>query len=145
MSPEMADFYINVCLRVTNRGKNLKAKVVNPVIQQFNEQLEELRIEEQREDGKTFKFWVVDVGEFKHESLSKDVLICSRRVRFEVRDPLPHGDNRADFIHAKIHKALMGLNAECDGVLVETTGTHISGNSRTGRWPMDEYDKMRFK
>lgn len=135
----MSDFYINICLRVT--GKNLLSEKANPLIGQYNDWLKELRVEEQREDGKIFKFWAINVDEYKHELLSKDVLICSRRVRFEVRDPLPHGDNRANFIQAKIHKKLMELKVESDEIVIETIGTHITGNSRTGRWPKDELDR----
>ena len=138
--PEMSDLYINVCLKVS--GKNLKAERTNSVIDYHTSHLRELKIKEQREDGKEFKAWVTDVSEFQHELLSKDVLICSRRVRFEVRDPLPHGDNRANYVQAKIHKALMDLKVHHnpdsrDEIIIETTNTHISGNTRSGRWPKD--------
>ena len=144
---EMADLYIHVLLRAT--GKNLEAKAVNRVIHEYNEKLKELRIEEQREDGKIFKFWVSDVDEYRHELLSKDVLICSRKVKLEIRDPLPHGfNNYAHSIQVRIHKALMAIKVESSqaekengNIVVETTGTHISGNNRTGRWPMMEADQ----
>ncbi len=142
---EMADIYIFVLLRAT--GKNLEAKVVNRVIDEYNEKLKGLRIKEQRGDGKIFKFWVSDVDEYKHELLSKDVLICSRKVKLEIRDPLPHGfNNYAHSIGAKIHKALMELKVESwqkgdESIVVETIGTHISGNDRTGRWPRDPFDQ----
>lgn len=142
---EMADLYIHVLLRAT--GKNLKAEVVNRVIHEYNEKLRNLRVEEERRDGKIFKFWVSDVDEYKHELLSKDVLICSRKVKVEIRDPLPHGfNNYAHSIQVRIHKALMELKVESwqkgdESIVVETIGTHISGNDRTGRWPRDPFDQ----
>lgn len=146
--PVMSDLYINICLRVS--GKNLEAESTNPVIEQYNSRLKELKIEEQREDGKVFKFWVVGIDEYKHEILSKDIVICSRRVRFEIRDPLPHHmDNRQNFIQARIHKALMGIKAKSEvpydkEIVIETMGTHISGNTRSGRWPREVFDQAGF-
>lgn len=145
--PEMSDFYINICLRIS--GNNLEAKKTNSVIDDYNTQLENLKIEEVREDGKKFKCWVVGVDEFRHELLSKDVLICSRRVRFEVRSPYPHPDNHMNGIQAKIHKYLMDLRIHHepntrDEIIIQTTGTHIAGNTRTGRWPRDRFDGAGF-
>lgn len=146
--PEMSDLYIFVCLRVT--GKNLEAETTNRVIDQYNERLRECKIEEQREDGKVFKAWVSNIDEFNHELISKDVLICSRRVRFEVRDPFFQDyDNRLNSIQAKIHKALMALKARSgvpytEEIVIETMATHITGNMREGRWPRDQFDQLNF-
>jgi len=143
--PVMSDLYINVCLRVT--GKKLQAKSTNSAIDTYNSHLKNLKIEEERKDGKIFKFWVTGIDEFRHELLSEDVLICSRRVRFEVRDPLPHHmDNRQDFIQARIHKTLMEIKVRSESphdkeIVAETIGTHISGNTRSGRWPRDPFDQ----
>lgn len=148
MSQEMSDLYIFVCLRVT--GKSLEAKATNRVIEQYNSRLRELKIKEQRADGKVFKAWVSDVDEFRHELLNRNMLLCSRKVRFEIRDPLPHShNNHMHFIQVKIHKALMGLTVKNgtpynEDILIETTGTHILGNTRTGRWPSDVFDQITF-
>lgn len=137
--PEMLDLYINVCLKVT--GRDLEAETANPIINQYNRKLRDCRLEEKRDDGKFFKCWVVDIDDFKHELLAKDVLICSRRVRFEIRDPYPHEDNRMNYVQAKVHKLLMGLKVGDSGKIVaETMGTNISGNTRTGRWPRSPFD-----
>ena len=51
--PELSELYMFVCLRV--KGKNLDARKVNPLLVQYNTLLEQLKIEEKRDDGKTFK------------------------------------------------------------------------------------------
>jgi hypothetical protein len=142
---EMSDFYIHVLLRAT--GKNLKAEVVNRVISEYNEKLRNLRVEEERKDGKIFKFWVQDVDDYKHELLSEDMLICSRKIKFEVRDPLPHSfNNYSHFVRARIHKALKELRVESfqsnkESIVVETIETYAEGCDRTGRWPRDPFDQ----
>lgn len=143
---EMSDLYIYVLLRAT--GKKLEPKAVNRVIDEYNEKLKNLRVEERREDGKIFKFWAIEIDEFKHELLSKDVLICSRKVKFEVRDPAPHTHNNyAHFVRAKIHKALKELRVESfqkedESIVVETIETYAEGCDRTGRWPMMEANRV---
>lgn len=140
---QMSELYINICLKVS--GKNLEAKKVNPIIDYHTSCLKELKIAEQKENGKFFKAWVVGCDEFNHELLDKNTLICSRRIRFEIRDPYPHGDNHMNFVHAKVHKGLMDLRIHHapdsrDEILIETINTHIAGNSRSGRWPRSELD-----
>ena len=56
------------------------------------------------------------------------------------------GNNYNHLIGVQIHKALMGLRvehfqAERESITVETIETHISGNERTGRWPMTDVDR----
>jgi hypothetical protein len=142
---EMSDLYIHVLLRAT--GKNLKAEVVNKVINEYNKKLKNLRVEEQREDGKTFKFWASEIDDYKHELLSEDMLICSRKVKVEIRNPQPHTHNNySHFIGVRIHEALMKLKVESfqsdrESIVVETTGTYIEGCDRTGRWPRDPFDQ----
>ena len=138
--------YIEVCLKVT--GRNLDAKFVNPIIRRYNSILSECLIEEE-ENGKIFKAWVADVSDFKHELLDKNVLVCSRQVKFEIRDSFIQGGDRTHQAQVKLHDVLMGIkiddNPSCSGnIIIETTNTHISGNMREGRWPRDQFDGVRF-
>ena len=140
--PQMSDLYIFVLLRVT--GKNLKAEETNTIIDYHTSRLRELKIVEERKDGKIFKAWVTNIDEFNHELLDKNTLICSRRVRFEIRDPLPHPDNNDHSVRVKIHKALTDLrihhNPDSIGeIIIETVSTHVPGNMKEGRWPKDRF------
>jgi len=147
MSPEMSELYIYVLLKARTTGKILKPEIVNRSLTQYNEKLKNLRVEEERRDGKTFKFWVSEIDEFRHESLNEKTLICSRKVKVEIRDPLPHTfNNYSHFIGVRIHRALMGIEvenfqAEKEKITIETIETYIEGCDRTGRWPRDPFDQ----
>lgn len=147
MPEEMSELYIYVLLKARTTGKILKPKIVNHSLNEYNAQLKNLRVEEARRDGKTFKFWVTEIDEKRHEALDEKTLICSRKVKLEIRNPLPHSaDNYNHRIGVRIHHHLMQLRvehfqAEKEKIVVETISTHIGEGERTGRWPHDQRDQ----
>ena len=145
--PMMSDLYINLLCKIT--GNDLKAENTNSVIRFQKEKLKELRHEEQHEDG-IFKFWIQNIDEFNYDFVTKDELIFSRRIKFEIRDALYQQDGRQHHVQSKIHKALMGIRIDHlvntkGEIRIETLTTHIEGNSRSSayKWPLDNIDKMR--
>lgn len=146
--PELSELYMFVCMRV--RGKNLDAREVNPLLREYNTLLRQLKVEEQRNDGKIFKAWVQEIDEFEHQILDKETLLCSIQVRWNIFDPLPHGaNNYAHSICVKLHEALMAIvvdNGKTNSkkIVIKTMDTHIPGNTRTGRWPREKIPSAIF-
>lgn len=135
--PEMSEQYVFILLRVT--GKSLDAREVNPLLEKYNKLLEEVRIEELRDDGKKFMVWVSNIDEFQHEILDKNTLICSRQVKLEIRDPLPHSaNNAAHFTQVKINEALMKVKLETGRINIETIETRFPNDFKKGKWPRDK-------
>lgn len=133
----MSEQYVFILLRVT--GKNLDAREVNPLLNKYNQLVENCRIEEQRTDGKIFKVWVDHIDEFQHELLDRNTLICSRQVKLEIRDPLPHtANNPQHSTQVKIHEALMKIKVETEKIFIETTETRFPNDFKKGRWPIDK-------
>ena len=146
MDTALSDLYMFVCLRV--KGRKLDARTVNPLLVEYNKLLRETKIEEKRDDGKTFKAGVQSIDEYQHEVLDKDTLLCSRQIRWNVIDPKydPYSPssprpNSAHNIHARLHEAVMKIRVQegkySKKIVIETVGTHIPGNTRTGRWPRE--------
>jgi hypothetical protein len=135
--PEMLEQYVFVCLRVT--GKKLDAREVNPLLEKYNKLLEEVRIEERRNDGKKFMVWASNIDEFQHELIDRNTLICSRQIKFEIRDPLPRSaNNAAHHTQVKINEALMKIKVETGRIAIETTETRFPNDFKKGRWPMEK-------
>jgi hypothetical protein len=139
---EMSEQYVFILLRVT--GKNLDAREVNPLLKHYNELLRQCKIEEQRADGKKFMVWVDNIDEFQHEILDKNTLICSRQIKFEIRDPFPHSSNNYGHdTHVRIHEALMKIRVENEKtysqrIIIETVETRFPYDFKKGRWPIDK-------
>jgi len=145
--PEMSEKYLEVLLQVS--GKNLIAEKVNPLICQYDEKLKNLKVEEQRSDGKVFKAAVCNVDDRQHELLDKDTLICSRKIKFNIFNPYPHSTNNAEHhIYVCLHKALMELAVKRETpkekIIVHTLDTHADGDFKKGRWPRDRFDGAGF-
>ena len=142
--PEMSEKYVDVLLQVS--GKNLDAKIINPLLIQYDDLLKDCKISEERSDGKIFKASVNVVDDRQHELLDKNTLILSRKVKFNIHNPLPHSMNNAEhYIYVKLHRALMEITVKLDTpegeIVVRTRDTHVFGNSRNKRWPMSEVDR----
>ena len=146
--PEMSEKYLEVLLQVS--GKNLDAKVINPLLMQYDDLLKNCKISEQRSDGKTFTARVDHIDDRQHELLDKNTLICSRKIKWNIHDPYPHShNNHAHFIHVLLHKRLMEIKVEsqsphCGEVMVQTVDTHTPGGSRSKRWPRDRFAGAGF-
>ena len=145
--PEMSEKYLEVLLQVS--GKNLIAEKVNPLICQYDKKLKNLKVEEQRSDGKVFKAAVCNVDNRQHELLDKNNLICSRQIKWNIFDPYPHNANNSEhFIHVRLHKRLMEITVKIETsegeIIVQTTDTHVFGNSRNKRWPRDRFAGAGF-
>jgi len=142
--PEMSEKYLEILLQVS--GRNLDARVINPLLVQYDDLLQNLKISEQRADGKIFTASVNTVDDRKHELLDKNTLICSRRIKFNIHNPYPHSHNNLEHsIHVLLHKAVMKIEVKLDTsegeIIVRTIDTHTSGGSRNKRWPMSEVDR----
>ena len=141
---EMSEKYLEVLLQVS--GKNLVAEKVNPLICQYDEKLKNLKVEEQRSDGKIFRASVCDIDNRNHELLNKDTLICSRQIKWNIFNPFPHNANNYEhYIHVMLHKKLMDIKIEDietrddRAITIRTIDSHVAGNFRKGRWPKDRF------
>jgi len=142
--PEMSEKYLEVLLQVS--GKDLDARIVNPLLKEYDDLLKECRIAEERNDGKIFTASVNIIDDRKHELLDKDTLICSRKIKFNIFNPYPHTANNAEhYIYALIHRALMELAVKHETpkekIVIRTIDTSGTGDFKKGRWPMSEVDR----
>jgi len=142
--PETSEKYLDILVQVN--GGNLDARVVNPLLRQYDDLLKECKISEERSDGKIFTASVNSVDDRQHELLDENTLFCSRKIKFNIHNPYPHSTNNAEHhIYVCLHKALMELAVKRETpkekIIVRTLDTHTSGGSRNKRWPMSEVDR----
>lgn len=143
--PEMSEKYVDILIKI--KGKNLDAKVVNPLIQRFDAELKDLKVKEQRSDGKTFIASVNLIDNRRHELLDKDTLILSRQVKWNIYNPYPHTfDNLEHKIHVCLHQAMMKIEVRKETghgeeIVIKAIDSHVPGSMREGRWPRDAFDR----
>lgn len=145
--PEMSERYLEVLLQVS--GKDLDARIVNPLLQKYDYALKELKVVEERRDGKAFTASVDHIDDRKHELLDKNTLILSRKIKFNIHNPYPHGqDNVEHKIYVSLHKKVMQLavkhETDKEKIVIRTVDTNTDGGFKRGRWPMVEADRMFF-
>lgn len=153
MDTGLSDFYMSIALRV--EGKNLDPRATNPLLVRYNELLRKTKIEERRADGKTIKAWIQNIDNYQHELVDKDTLLCSRRIRWTILNPISSPYSRsqpqANYLHAlhvKLHQALMKISVEggkgyYKKIVIQTVNTHVPGDTRTGRWPEEKENLFR--
>jgi hypothetical protein len=140
----MSEKYLDVLLQVS--GKNLDARIVNPLLGEYDSLLKELKVVEERANGKIFKASVNVIDDRKHELLDKNTLICSRKIKFNICNPYPHTmNNQEHYIYVLLHRAIMQLavKRETHGekIVIRTVDTNADGGFKKGRWPMTEADR----
>jgi len=142
--PEMSEKYLDVLLQV--KGKDLDSRAVNPLLRQYDYLLKELKVVEERVNGRAFTASVNVIDERKHELLDKNTLILSRKVKFNIHNPYPHTmNNQEHYIYVRLHKAVMeiAVKHETSGekIVIRTVDTNADGGFKRGRWPMAEADR----
>ena len=144
--PEMSEKYLEVLLQVS--GKKIEPITTNRVIGRYDEKLKNLKIEEQRSDGKIFKASVCVVDERKHELIDKNTLLLSRQIKFNIFDPYPHNaNNSAHYIYVQLHRALMGIivkeeTSDYGEIVIRTIDSSQRGDYKKGKWPRDQRDRL---
>jgi len=144
--PELSEKYLEVLIQV--KGKNLRPASTNVVIDHYDEELKNLKISEERSDGKLFKASVNVVDERKHELVDKNTLLLSRQIKFNVFNPSPrNANNGAHYIYVKLHQALMSIvikevTPDCDEIVIRTIDSSQSGDYKKRKWPQDRRDKL---
>lgn len=142
--PVMSEKYLDVLLQV--KGKDLDARVVNPLLRQYDYSLKECKIVEERANGKAFTASVDHIDERKHELLDKNTLILSRKIKFNIHNPYPHGqDNVEHKIYVLLHRAVMEIAVKHETseekIVIRTVDTNADGGFKRGRWPLSETDR----
>ena len=124
----------HICFKIS--GKNLSAKMVNPIIKNFHDKLNDFYYE-----SHPFKIVPVAVDEFKIREIDTSKIIGSYQIRWDVidmvkEDAMFRKNNEIQPLITRLVKKIgVGIGTEDSRIIIKVINSRFNDEFKEGVWP----------